>query len=89
MTHTGYSLLLQKLYMLPQGLIPVRCVTNPPGFTELVQSRKSIWRQEVHVSIEFYCLLQIKNALCISKRLQNSQSIDGLWCAGSAYLSPQ
>jgi len=38
MAHTGYSLLLQKLYMLPQGLIPVRCVTNPAGFSETVHS---------------------------------------------------
>jgi len=28
MAHAGYSLLLQKLYMLPQGLIPVGRKTN-------------------------------------------------------------
>jgi hypothetical protein len=28
MAHAGYSLLLQKLYVLPQGFIPVRGITN-------------------------------------------------------------
>jgi len=60
MAHAGYSLLLQKLYMLPQGLVPVRCIANSSAVLSksgIMSNYCTLVEQKIHLKTNSYTFI--------------------------------